>query len=72
MPVVPDGQPGRCRGVALFLLEQHGLVGVGGLGAGDLEDVLAQVLQRFGVVLGGELEQVLLGLDEELGVEVVG
>ena len=72
MPVVPDGQPGGCRGVAFLLLEQGGLVGVGGVGAGDLEDVLAQVLEGFGVVFGGEVEQVLLCLDEELGVEVVG
>ena len=54
------------------LLEQRGLVGVGGVGAGDLEDVLAEVLQRFGVVLGGEVEQVAFGLLDPCGVQVVG
>ena len=53
-------------GGALFAFEQGGLVGVGGVGAGDLEDVLAQVLQGFGVVVGGEVEQVALGLVDEL------
>ena len=39
-------------------------MGVGGVGGGDLEDVPAQLLEGFGVVVGGELEQVLLGLAE--------
>ncbi len=54
------------------LLEQGGLVGVGGVGAGDLEDVPAEVLEGFGVVLGGEVEQVAFGLLDPCGVEVVG
>ncbi len=72
VPVVPHGQPGGCGGGAFLAFEQGGLVGVGGVGAGDLEDVLAEVLEGFGVVLGGEVEQVAFGLLDPCGVEVVG
>ena len=70
--VVVDHQPGGGLGVAFLAFEQLGFVGVGGVGGGDLEDVPAQVLEGFGVVVGGECEQVLLGLDGDPGVEVVG
>ena len=59
-------------GVAFLAFEQGGFVGVGGVGAGDLEDVPAEVLEGFGVVLGGEVEQVAFGLLRPCGVEVVG
>ena len=52
--VVPHGQPGRGGGVAFLAFEQFGFVGVGGVGGGDLEDVPAQLLEGFGVVVGGE------------------
>ena len=70
--VVPHRQPGGGGGVAFLAFEEFGLVGVGGVGGGDLEDVPAQVLEGFGVVVGGECEQVLLGLEGDVGVEVVG
>ncbi len=57
--VVPQGQPGRGRGGAFLLLQQAGLVGVGGLGGDDLEDPPAQDTEGFGVVVGGEVEQPL-------------
>ena len=65
MPVVVDGQPGGGGGVAFLAFEQGGFVGVGGVGGDDLQDPAAQVLEGFGVVVGGELEQVLLGLDAD-------
>ena len=47
-------------------------MGVGGVGVDDLEDPAAEDLQRLGVVVGGELEQVPFGLVDDFGVEVVG
>ena len=67
VPVLVHGQPGGCGGVAFLAFEQGGFVGVGGLGAGDLEDPAAEVLEGLGVEGSGQLEQVLLGLDQSWG-----
>ena len=47
-------------------------MGVGGVGVGDLEDPAAEDLQCLGVMDFGQLEQVSLGLVDEVGVESGG
>ena len=70
--VVPHRQPGR-RGRGAFLaLEEFGFVGVGGVGVDDLEQAAAEDLQGLGVELAGLLDQVGLGVGDQVGVEVVG
>ena len=70
VPVVPDHQPGGGLGVAFLASNRAGFVGVGGVGVDDLEDPAAEDLQRLGVMDFGQLEQVPLGLVDEVGVEV--
>ena len=72
VPVVPDHQPGGGLGVAFLAFQQGCFVGVGGVGVDDLEDPAAENLQRFGVMDFGQLQQVSLGLVDEVGVEVGG
>ena len=72
VPVVGHRQPGRLRGLGFLLLEQVGLVGVGEVGCDDLEQPAPEDPQGLGVVLAGCGDQVLLGLDHQVGVEVVG
>ena len=72
MAVVPDGEPGGRGRVAFLAFEEGGFVGVGGLGGDDLEDPAAEDPQRLGVVVGGQAEQLRLGLSIDVGVEVVG
>ena len=64
--VVPHHQPGGGCGVAFFLLQQLGFVGVGGVGGDEVEDPAAEDLEGFGVELGGLVEQVRFGLLDEL------
>ena len=72
VPVVGHRQPGRLRGLGLFLLQQVGLVGVGQVGCDHLQEPAAEDPQGPGVVLGGGGDQVPLGLDDQVGVQVVG
>ncbi|GAB3243498.1 hypothetical protein GCM10027448_02510 [Nocardioides dilutus] len=47
-------------------------MGVGDLGGHDLQDGAGQALQRLGVVVARELDQVLLCPQGQIGVEVIG
>ena len=57
---------------ALLLVEEFGFVGVGGVGVDDLEQPAAEDLQGLGVEVAGLLDQVALGLGDQVGVEAVG
>ena len=70
--VVPDSDPVGCLRVALLLLQERCLVGVRRVRCDDLEQPSGQVLERLGVEVSGEVEQVLLSLRHQLGVEVLG
>ena len=62
MPVVGDGEPTGLLGTFLLAFQGALQVLVGQVRGDDLEDVLAEDRQRFGVVLGGEGDEVGLGL----------
>jgi hypothetical protein len=68
---LPDPEPVGLLGVALELVELLGEVGVRDLRGDNLEDRAGESPQRLGVVVTRELDQVCLGLDLELGVEVL-
>jgi hypothetical protein len=70
--VLPHREPARGLGVPFFLLQQFGLVGVGGVGSHDFQEPAPEPLQRAGVEVLGLGEQVLLGVLDQVGVEVGG
>ena len=56
---LPHREAGGLRGLALLLLEQFALVGVGGLGVDHLQHPTAEDLEGLGVVVLGQGDQVL-------------
>jgi hypothetical protein len=70
--VVADRERRGRPGVVLLLLEEAGFVGFADLGGDDVEDPAAQDPQRLGVVVAGELDEVVFGSEADRRVEVVG
>ena len=62
VPVVGDGEPAGFLGERFLALQGLELVVLGDLGGDHLEDVVREPAQRDRVVLGGQADQVGLGL----------
>jgi hypothetical protein len=72
VPVVGHREPGRLGGPGFFLLEEVGLVGVGQVRRHHLHQSAAEDPQGSSIVIGGLGDQVSFGLDDQVGVQVVG